>query len=410
MHDTSTRRLTPLFHRFLLIRLISLLGSAMTPVALALAVLAASGQLGDLGFVLTAQLAPHLALLLVGGVLADRFPRRIVLTTANLGAGLTQAAVAAVLLTGHYSLPVVVGLELVNGALEAFAAPALRGIVPELVSADALQRANSLLSGTKNATKILGPTTAGILVASVGGGWAIAMDALTFLIAAGLLSRLPMNTPTPAAKAGGLLADMRDGWHAFRSIRWVWTTTLSFCLINLFATGVWQIVGPALTKHREGPAAWGLVLGVRALGLVAMSALMYRYAPRHLLRAGHLVAAFGGSALLALGLGAGLPWLLICAFVTGMGFTAVGTAWDVSVQKHVPRHLLSRVASYSDLFSFAAIPLGQLLAGPAAGRWGAEHIALCSGVGFAVAALAPLASSAVRDLRNDTSVGAIRSL
>ncbi|KZM74861.1 MFS transporter [Nocardia terpenica] len=398
MHQTPTR-LTPRFRRFLLIRLISLLGSAMTPAALALAVLTASHRLGDLGFVLAAQLLPHLALLVIGGVVGDRCRRRIVLMAANFGAGLTQAAVAAVLLTGHYSLSVVACLELANGALEAFAAPALRAIVPELVGAGALQRANSLLTGTKNATKIAGPMVAGILVATVGGGWAIAVDAATFLVAAALLSGMSLDAAMPTARTGGVLADLRDGWRAFRGTQWVWVTTLSFFLINLCVTGVWQILGPALTGSRDGAFAWGLVLGIRAVGLLAMTALMFRYTLRHLLRAGQLAGACGGCALLALGLHADLPWLLACAFIAGMGFTAVAVAWEVSVQQHIPRDLLSRVGAYSDLLSYTAIPIGQLLVAPAATWWGADHVALGSGIAFAAAALAPLLSPAVRNLR-----------
>ncbi|MEV0715589.1 MFS transporter, partial [Asanoa sp. NPDC050611] len=141
--------LAPPFRAFYLGRLVSLAGSAMTPVALAFAVLAASGRPGDLGIVLACQLVPHLGLLLVGGAVADRLPRRAVLVVANLGAGLTQGAIAAVLLAGAYRLWLVAALALLSGAVEAFTSPALRGIVPELVGPDDLRRANALLSATR---------------------------------------------------------------------------------------------------------------------------------------------------------------------------------------------------------------------------------------------------------------------
>ena len=124
--------LAPPFRGFFLGRLVSLLGSAMTPVALAFAVLGASGRPGDLGVILACQITPQLALLLVGGAAGDRYSRRKVLVAANLGAGLTQGGVA-VLLSGHYSLPLIAALEVGNGVMEAFASPALRGIVPDLV-------------------------------------------------------------------------------------------------------------------------------------------------------------------------------------------------------------------------------------------------------------------------------------
>ncbi|MFE3224620.1 MFS transporter [Nocardia sp. NPDC059228] len=390
-------RLSPPFRRFLLIRAISLAGSAMTPVALALAVLGVSGRPGDLGIVLAAQVIPQIGLLLVGGVAADRWSRRAVLVGANLCAGVTQAGVAAVLIGGHYSLPVIAGLELLNGAANAFAAPALRGIVPELVADDALQRANSLLAGTRNAAKILGPTVAGVLVATVGGGWAIAVDAASFLVAATLLTRLRL-APATTPPGAGLWRELRAGWRTFRGIRWVWMITVSFCLINLLYAGVWQILGPALTQQRAGDAAWGLVLGVRALGLLAMSALMYRLTFRYLLRAGQLLGVFGGFGLLALGFGAGLPMLLGCAFLAGVGFTALDIASEVSLQQHVPRDMLSRVTAYGDLLSYAAIPAGQLMVGPLAARFGASPVTLVGGFAFAAVSLGPLLVAEVRDL------------
>lgn len=76
----------------------------MAPVALAFAVLNASGRTGDLGIVLAAHMVPLLGFLLVGGTTADRVSRRTVLIAANPGSGLTQAMVAALLLSGHYSL------------------------------------------------------------------------------------------------------------------------------------------------------------------------------------------------------------------------------------------------------------------------------------------------------------------
>jgi MFS family permease len=391
--------LAPPFRGFFLGRLVSLLGSAMTPVALAFAVLNASGRPSDLGIILACQITPQLALLLVGGAAGDRFSRRKVLVLANLGAGLTQGSVAVVLLAGHFSLPVIAGLEVGNGVMEAFASPALRGIVPDLVKPADVQRANSLLASTQNGAKILGPTAAGLLVVGVGGGWAVGLDALSFVAAAGFFLRLPVTSVVPASgPRAGLGADIRAGWRAFRSIRWVSVTALSFCVINLVNVGPWQILGPELTRQRSGEAAWGLVLSTRAVGLLVMSVVMYRIVLRHPLRVSRLLGGLGGLPLIALGLRLGLPWLMACAFVGALSFTLSGITWDTALQQHVPRELLSRVASFDDLLSYAAIPVGLLLTGPAAARFGGAPVALCCGVVFAAAAVAPLAVRSVRSL------------
>ncbi len=377
---------------------VSLLGSSMAPVALAFAVLNASGGAGDLGVVLAARMVPLLAFLLVGGAVADRFPRRTVLVAANLGSALTQGAVALVLLTGHYSLPAVAGLEFLNGVLAAFTTPALRGVVPQLVDAARLRQANSLLGSTRNATKILGPSVSGLVVVAAGSGPAIAFDAVTYLVAAGCLARLSLPGRAGGAGRSSMPSDIREGWREFRTIRWVWLVALSFCLVNLVQTGTWQILGPELTERISGEATWGFVLSARGLGLLVMSVLMYRVTVRHLLRLSQLAAVLGSLPLLVLGAHLAAPWLVGAAFVAGLGSSVTGIGWDTSLQEHVPAHVLSRVSSYDDLLSYVAIPIGQLLVGPFTHAFGGFRVALGAGAVYAVVTVLPLASTAVRRL------------
>ncbi|MGH3831531.1 MAG: MFS transporter [Pseudonocardiaceae bacterium] len=377
---------------------VSLLGSSMAPVALAFAVLDASGSTSQLGVVLVARMVPLLAFLLVGGATADRFSRRTVLVFANLGSALTQGAVAALLLTGHYSLFGVAVLELMNGVLTAFTTPALRGVVPELIDKTQLRQANSLLGSARNATKIFGPSVSGVLVVAAGSGLAIACDALSFLIAAGCLARIPLMTSAAALRGVSILTDIREGWTQFRRTSWVWTVTVAFCMVNLVQTGTWQILGPALTKQISGEATWGFVLSARGAGLLVMGALMYRLMVRHLLRLGLVMGAIGALPLIVLGARQHAPWLVAAAFIGGLGSSVLGISWDTSLQEHVPANALSRVSSYDNLLSYISIPIGQLCVGPLAHAFGGFRVALTAGVLYAVAAVAPLASSTVRRL------------
>ncbi|MFF3359732.1 MFS transporter [Streptomyces sp. NPDC002917] len=389
------------FRWFFAGRLVSLLGSSMAPVALAFAVLNASGRAGDLGIVLAAHMVPLLGFLLVGGATADRVSRRTVLIAANLGSGLTQAMVAALLLSGHYSLLAVSLLTFLNGLLAAFTTPALRGLVPELVARSDLQRANSLLATVTNGTKVFGPSICGVLVGSAGSGTAIACDALSYLVAAACLARLPATVGATAAAGADrspLLRDLREGWAVFRGTAWVWPVTLSFCVVNLVQTGAWQILGPQLTEQLSGEAMWGFVLSARGVGMLLMSTVMYRLTVRYLARFGQLASVLGALPLLALGMRMGAPLLIAAAFTAGLGSAAAATAWDTSLQEHIPDGVLSRVAAYDDLLSYIAIPIGQLLIGPLAQRFGGFHVATAAALCYAGVVLLPLASPALRRL------------
>lgn len=378
---------------------VSLVGTAMAPVALAFSVLEHSRSAYDLGWVLAARSIPLVAFLLIGGAVADRFSRSTVLKLSNLGAASTQGLVAFLLLSGGYNIALIIVLEFLNGSLTAFTQPAMRGIIPQLVDKAQIRRANSLMASAKNAITILGPTAAGITVATVGGGWAIALDSASYLLAAYCISRIRI-TEEIARSSRSVLSDIRDGWSEFRSIPWVWSVVASLAVTNLLKTGIWSVLGPAIALTTIGAASWGGVLSARAAGLLVMGLLMYRLSVRRLLGIGQLVFALGCLPLIALGLGADTLWLIAAALMAGIGSGMFGPAWETSLQEHVPNNVLSRVTSYDDLFSYVTVPIGMMCAAPAGALLGNERVALIGGILFLVAALLPLLSSSVRNLRH----------
>ncbi|WP_084775309.1 MFS transporter [Streptomyces sp. MOE7] len=392
----------PAFRWFFAGRLVSLLGSAMTPVALSLSVLNASNSARDMGAVLTANTVPLIVFTLAGGVVGDRFSRRLVLLVSHLGAAVTQAAVAFLLLSGNYDLRSLILLEALNGTTAAFTNPALRGIVPDLVPTSGIQRANSALGSAKNAAKVLGPTIAATIVTTGGGGWAISLDAATYFVAALCMARLKVTGNAPPRKAGVLLS-LREGWTEFRSRTWVWTIVASFGMANCIQVGIWTVLGPLIAKERIGETSWGLVLSVRAAGVLLMAVLMYRITLKRLLPVAQTCAALIGLPLIALGLVTNVYWLAAATFVAGLSSGFYSVAWDSTLQEQIPRNVIARISSYDNLGSFIAIPVGQLSAAPLANAFGAPSVALLGGFLWIALTLCPLAVPSVRGLRSRSS-------
>src|SRR5688572_107412 len=217
-------------------RITSLLGSAVAPVALAFAVLDLTGSPTSLGIVLAARMIPQVIFLLVGGIVADRLPRQLVMVGANVASGLAQLAVAALLLTGVAELWHLIVLQLVAGASSAFFFPASAGIVPQTVPATVLHEANVLLRLSMSSTQIVGAAAGGVLVAAVGSGWALAFDGATYLVAALFLGAIRI----PAAariEASNMLAELREGWREFSSRTWLWTIVVAFGFMNAAHSG-----------------------------------------------------------------------------------------------------------------------------------------------------------------------------
>lgn len=371
-------------------RTISMAGSAMAPVALAFAVLSTlHGSATELGLVLTARQVPTVLFLLFGGVWSDRLPRHRVMVGSNVLSGATQAGAAAFLLLGHAQLWQLAALAAVNGASSAFFFPASIGIVPQTVPLTMLQQANATLRLSLNATNIGGYALGGILVAATSPGWAIAIDAATYGLAA--LAIGAMHLP-PGLRIDGstMLVELREGWRDFWSRTWLWAIVLQFGIVNAVESGAVQIFGPTIAnKSLGGPAAWGAVLTATSLGLVLCGVLMLRWRPRRIL----LVATFAVFPLvlplLALAGPAPLAIVIGAGFLAGFSVEIFGVLWDTAMQQEIPLEKLSRVSSYDALGSLVLTPVALAALGPIGALVGIRATLIGCAV-LTVAATAPV--------------------
>jgi MFS family permease len=386
------------FRLFFTGQLVSLLGDAVTPFALAWAVLDLTGSERDLGFVLAANTAPLVVFLLVGGVFADRLPRRVVMLTADVARMTIQAATAALLLSHTAHVWELIVLQAFAGTGTAFFNPASTGLTPMTVSPGRLQEANALRGMSMGLTQFAGPALAGLLIVTVGPGYALAIDAASFAVSAFYLARLHLP-PHVSLPPQSFARDLLDGWREFTARTWVWLIVVSVSLSNMMASA-WLVLAAVWIKNGHGGAgAWTAILVVSAIGALAAGATALRLKPRHPL----FVACIAGIPDLAplIALALKLPWqvLVITALVTGFGNMLFNTLWETTLQQHIPPASLSRVSAYDWFGSLLCDPLGLALAGVVAAGIGMSRTLWIAAAVELVAIAAMLAAPSVRQLQ-----------
>jgi Transmembrane secretion effector len=376
----------------------SMVGSAMATVAVPFAVLASGGSVSDIGYVAGAGLVPTVVFLLFGGVLADRVPRQQVMVAANIGQGLAQAGFACLVLTGSAQLWEMMLLTAARGCAFGFYMPASQGLLPQTVAPDQLASANAVRRLGLNGAQIAGAALGGLVVAAVGAGWGLVADAASYGIAAVLRNGMRFGDLPPVVRSG-IMRELRDGWHAFTSRRWLWMIVIQFGLVNALFIGAFNVVGPALAKAKLGGAgSWGLILAAQSAGAVLGAALMLRYRPRHLLRAASLGVPLLALPLLALAAPLAVALIAAAALLAGAGVEIFEVNWSIALQEQIPPNLLSRVAAYDALGSSALTPLGTALAGPIALTIGTSATLAGAGAAVIASAAAVLAVPEVRAL------------
>jgi predicted MFS family arabinose efflux permease len=375
---------------------VSVLGDRMVAVALAFAVIELGGSASEVGLVLAGAWAPLVLTVLAGGVIADRSSRRAVMVTADLVRIVSQGTMAALVITGAAEVWMLAALAGVTGAATGFFNPASTGLLPEVVAADDLQPANALRATAVSGSEILGPAVAGLLVAAAGAGWAIAVDAATFAVSAVCLTML-RPPAREVREPSTFLTDLREGWVAFRSRRWVWTFVCYFAVGNV-VWGAWSSLGPTVAARDLGGAAvWGTILACQGVGALVGSVLATRARPQRPLL---LVVGMEGLFCLPLAfLAAAVPATVLgfSAFLSGVALMLGMSVWESTLQRNIPDESLSRVSAYDWFGSYAFYPLGLALWAGAAGAVGV-HSALWVAFGVLTAAAATVI--AVPDIRH----------
>ena len=374
----------------------STLGDRLVLVALALYV----NQIGtptDVGIVLAAQTVPFIALLLIGGVWADRLPRHLVMVVTDLVRGGLHVVLAVLIFTESAEVWQVAALEAVFGAANAFFRPAYSGLVPQTVPEDLLQDATALNLMTFNVASFLGPALATALVLTVGAGTAFALDAATFVASATLLLRVrPRDRGAPSERQS-LLAEVAEGWHEVRSRPWVGLIIGIFSFGLLIALAPFQALGPEIADDVYGEAGvFGLVSAMWGAGAILGSVVALRWRPERPMLVGMLLTIPWGLNYLAFV--AGIPLLALAPFslASGAGLSLFIVWWETALAANIPPQSLSRVTAFDWMGSLGLTPIGYLAAGPVAEAVGARETLAAGAVLATAAVVAGLASPSVR--------------
>lgn len=345
-------------------RTLSMLGLAFAPVALAFGVLRLPGaDAGTLSLVVAAEAIPHVLGLLLGGVVADRYPRRFVMFTGECLSLVAWLGIGTMLLLGWAPIPLVCAFAVLTGIAGAVVWPVLSGIIPEVAPPDRLQPANALLAVGANVARIGGLVAAGAVVVLIGPGWALVTAAGVYAAAATFAWRIG-STPRPGGEGGtSVLAELREGWVEFASRQWLWVVVAQFALLILAWQGAHTVLGPVVAEAELGGAgAWSAILTGEAVGMLVGVVIALRIRPRRPILLGVLLTSLTALPYLLLGLGAPLALIVLGGFVMGLGMDTFTVLWQTTMQREVPPHALSRVASYDAFGSMLFGPVGVLLA------------------------------------------------
>jgi predicted MFS family arabinose efflux permease len=383
----------------------SAVGDQVVIVALALYITQRTGSPTDLGVVLAAQSLPLIALVLFGGVWADRLARHRLMRAADYARALLHGVLAASILLGGASVAEMIVIEALFGAARAFFQPAYSGLLPQMVPDAEVQDARALSSTTENLAILIGPALGAGMVLTIGAGAAFVLDAATFLLSAELLRHLrPRARGDVSRERTTVLAELREGWREVRSRTWVWATIAAFAVAVFCAYAQWYALAPLVSRQIYGSAGvFGLLESVAGGGAVVGALLGIRWRPRRPMVIGLLLTLLWPIQSLAFAAASPLAVVVVLAFGAGLGFTLFEVWWATALVRHIPPQALSRVSAYDWMGSLALLPLGFAVAGPLAGALGARSVlAVGAAVALAMLVLA-LVPRGTRELAGDGS-------
>ncbi len=352
---------------------VSNIGTWMESIALGIYVTELTHQAAWTGAVAAAAFLPIAFFGPLGGTLADRFPRKTLLTITSLIQMALAALLAVLFAVGDPSAPVVTLIALGNGTCAALGFPAFSALLPDLVPVEDLPGAIALSSAQYNLGRVVGPALAGVVIAIGGYAWAEAANAVSFLAVVGVLLTLTLPAPRPDARDSKIWRSIVDGFQFVRREPGLRITAIAMCVNTLLVAPFIALV-PAMAENvlDSGKAGTSVLVTAQGIGAVAMALslgdLMQRFGPRRVL------VTMMGAMPLPLAAYASAPNLATSAvaiLVVGAVYLGALSTFTSIAQLRAPANIRGRVLSLYTVILGALYPLGAVIQGKIA-----DHVGL----------------------------------
>jgi MFS family permease len=361
---------------------ISLIGTWMTRVATGWLVYRLTGSALLLGTVSFAGQIPTFLLAPFAGVWVDRLDRRQVLVWTQTLSMVQSLTLAALTLSGHITIPLLLVLSVMQGCINAFDMPGRQSFMVKMVDDPRdLQNAIAINSSMVNVARLIGPSLAGMLIAVSSEGWCFLIDGISYLAVIASLLMMHLHAPVVKRVATSMIAELKAGWTYVSEFLPIRTILMLFAVLSLMGMPfvVLMPIFAARVLH-GGPHTLGFLMAAMGLGaLVSALSLAARKNVRGLVRMIPIAAAVFGLGLIGFGL-SHFFWLsMVMVFIAGMGMMQGMAASNTVIQTIVTDDKRGRVMSYYTMAFMGMAPFGSLLAGTMASAVGAPLSVIMNG-------------------------------
>jgi len=361
---------------------ISLIGTWMTRVATGWLVYRLTGSALLLGTVSFAGQIPTFLLAPFAGVWVDRLDRRQVLVWTQALSMVQSLALAAMTLSGHITIPWLLGLSVMQGMINAFDMPGRQAFMVKMVDDRRdLQNAIAINSSMVNMARLVGPSLAGMLIAVSSEGWCFLIDGISYMAVIASLLMMRLHDPAVKRVPTSTLHELKAGWTYVSQFAPIRTILLLFAVVSLMGMPfvVLMPIFAARVLH-GGPHTLGFLMGAMGVGALASAlSLAARRTVVGLVRMIPIATAVFGVGLIGFGLSR-VFWLsMVMVLVAGMGMMQGMAASNTVIQTIVTEDMRGRVMSYYTMAFMGMAPFGSLLAGTMAHAFGAPWTVIVNG-------------------------------
>jgi len=354
----------PEFRRLLIGNGVNMMGSSIFIIGMSWTVAQIGGPKA-FGLIWTSYFLGHLPLLLYGGMVVDRMPRRTVALIADLSQGVLVTLGIIALLAGFDEIKTLFVITFLTGGATAFSIPAIGALVPDLVEEELLPQANALRGVAMTAAWMLGPLIGGFTVGLWGIEACLLIDVVTFIFSGVILWTISEIPVVRDEEAGDLREEVTEAWAFVKTQPWLFAGILMFMIWHIGDSAI-EIGVPFIVENKGlGANEYGLFGAVGALGAMAGSILGgIRPIPKEI-RGKVFYIFIGGIAWCMLMWAMPIPFwaILVFVFLEGVLGGTLGVIWRTTMSDSVDQHLRGRVNSLDAIGSLIFIPLAPILGG-----------------------------------------------